>query len=151
MGNDDIVNILNGLVETSKDGEYGFQASARYLRSPGVRQFFLSQAQQYREAASELQSLVRQLGGKPHGSGAAREAIRRSWVAVKARLAGRSDRAILEEAKQAQDSALAIYREAYQERLPPSVRVIVERQLRGVSLNHRKVRSLRDQARSANH
>jgi uncharacterized protein (TIGR02284 family) len=149
MANEDIVDILNGLLEASKDGEHGFQSSAEYLRSPGIRQFFLSRAQQCREAASELQTLVRELGGTPEGSGTAGAAMRRGWVAVKGTLAGYSDKAILEDAEQAQARALASYRDAYQAGLPPNVRAAVKRQLDGVQANHRQVRSLRDEARAA--
>ena len=31
MSNDDIIDTLNDLIETSKDGEYGFRTSAEYL------------------------------------------------------------------------------------------------------------------------
>jgi uncharacterized protein (TIGR02284 family) len=149
MSNDDIIDGLNDLIETSKDGEYGFRTSADYLRDPNIKQNFLSRAEECRQAAAELQALVVQLGGSAEDSGSAAGALHRGWVAVKGTLAGYSDKAILEETERGEDTALAAYREALEEPLPADVRAIVERQYEGVKRNHALVRSLRDQARAA--
>lgn len=151
MENDDVIDTLNKLVENCKDGEYGFQTSAEYLRSPDIQQSFMSRAQQCRVAASELQTLIKELGGTPLAGGTVAGAVHRGWVAVKGALAGYSDKAILEEAERGEDAALARYREALEQALPPSVRLVVERQFEGVKRNHAQVRSLRDQARLAAH
>lgn len=151
MANDDVIDVLNKLIENSKDGEYGFQTSAEYLSSTDIKQAFIRRAQQCREAASELQTLVVQLGGDAEKSGTVAGAVHRGWVAVKGTLSGYSDKAILEEAERGEDTALARYREALEKSLPPHVRSVVERQFDGVKRNHAQVRSLRDQARIAAH
>jgi len=149
MDRDDILDTLNKLVETSKDGEYGFGTSAEYLRSPDVKQIFLRRAEECRAAAAELQALVVDLGGTPETGGTASGAVHRGWVAVKGTLAGYSDRAILEETERGEDIALSSYRSALDEELPADVRSIVERQYEGVKRNHAQVRLLRDRARTA--
>lgn len=150
MSNDDIIDSLNDLIETSKDGEYGFRASAEYLRDPGAKQNFITCAEECRQAASELQALVTRLGGTAEDSGTAAGAMHRGWVAVKGKLAGYTDKAILEETERGEDSALASYRKALEnDALPPDVRSVVERQYEGVKRNHALVRSLRNQARAA--
>lgn len=149
MSNDDIIDTLNDLIETSKDGEYGFRTSAEYLRDATLKQNFTSRAEECRQAAAELQSLVLRFGGKAEDSGSAAGALHRGWVAVKGTLAGYTDKAILEETERGEDTAMASYRKALDEALPPEVRVVVERQYEGVKRNHALVRSLRDQARAA--
>ncbi|MCE4536300.1 PA2169 family four-helix-bundle protein [Pelomonas sp. P7] len=148
MSNDDIVDTLNDLIETSKDGEHGFRASAEYLKDPAIQQSFVRRAEECREAAAELQALVVRFGGKAEDSGTAVGAMHRGWVAVKGTLAGYTDKAILEETERGEDTALASYRKALEKPLPPDVRNVVERQFEGVKRNHSQVRTWRDQARA---
>jgi len=148
MNHDPTIRILNTLVETAKDGEYGFRSSAQYLRSPISREIFERRAEECRQATVELQDLVVGLGGKPEDSGSATGTLHRGWMAVKGTLAGYSDRAILEETERGEDSALSSYRKALEQPLTPELRSVVERQLEGVKRNHVQVRALREQARS---
>lgn len=148
MDNDDIIDTLNDLIETSKDGEYGFRTSAEHMRNEDIRQLFLRRADECREGAAELQTLVARLGGSPDDSGSASGALHRGWVAVKGTLSGYSDQAILEETERGEDVALASYRSALDKGLPADVRSVVERQYEGVKRNHAQVRTLRDQARA---
>jgi uncharacterized protein (TIGR02284 family) len=149
MSNDDIIDTLNDLIETSKDGEYGFRTSAEYLKDATLKQTFTARAEECRQAAAELQAMVVRFGGKAEDSGSAAAALHRGWVAVKGVLAGYSDKAILEETERGEDTALASYRKALDQSLPPDVRAVVERQYEGVKRNHLQVRTLRDQARAA--
>ena len=148
MEHKDVVSTLNRLIETSKDGEYGFRTSGEHAKSPQIRELFMQRARECGEAAAELQSLVMQYGGSPEESGSAAGSVHRGWVAVKGALSGYTDLAMLEETERGEDVALASYRKALNEDLPPSVRTVVERQLQGVQRNHDQVRQLRDQARS---
>jgi uncharacterized protein (TIGR02284 family) len=149
MEHKDVVNTLNRLIEISKDGEYGFRTSGEHVKSPQIRELFMQRADECRQAAAELQALVVQHGGSAEDSGSASGSIHRGWVAVKGALAGYTDLAMLEETERGEDVALAAYRRANAEDLPPNVRTVVERQLQGVQRNHDQVRMLRDQARAA--
>lgn len=149
MDTEDTIDTLNDLIETSKDGEYGFRASAEYMRDPQVKQLFLNRADECARAVSELQALVVQCGGEAEDSGSAAGAMHRGWVAVKGTLAGYSDTAILEETERGEDVAMNSYRKALKSDLPPQVLTVVERQFEGVKRNHAQVRELRDRARAA--
>jgi uncharacterized protein (TIGR02284 family) len=149
MSNDDIIDTLNDLIETSKDGEYGFRASAEYVKDGALRQSFQRRADECRTAAAELQAIVASLGGKAEDGGTTGGALHRGWVAVKGTLAGYTDKAILEETESGEDSALESYRKALEADLTPDVRSVVERQYEGVKRNHVEIRRLRDQARAA--
>lgn len=149
MDNDDVIDTINKLVETSKDGEYGFGSCAEHCRTAALKQVFTARAQECQQAAVELQTLVAQLGGTAEDGGSTTGAVHRGWVAVRGTLAGYSDQAMLDECERGEDTALARYRDALQENLPPSVRTIVERQFEGVKRNHLQIRTLRDQHKAA--
>ena len=149
MDNSDLIDTLNMLVSTCKDGEYGFHSCAEHVKSENLRSVFNARAAECRQAAAELQSLIRENGGKADDSGTTTGAMHRGWVAVKGTLTGYSDLAMLEECERGEDAALDRYRKALEETLPPMCRAIVERQYEGVKRNHLQVRSLRDTARAA--
>src|SRR3990167_3147839 len=152
MDNRDIVKTLNSLIETSKDGEYGFRLSAEHARGEQIKLLFLARAGECAQAASELQTLVLQYGGKAETSGSATGSLHRGWVAVKGTLAGYSDLNMLEEAERGEDAALEQYRNALRQvDLPGEVRSLVERQFQGAKDNHDQIRDLREQARASSH
>lgn len=149
MDNGDIVSMLNDLIETCKDGEYGFTTCAEHASSEELRSLFRSRAQDCRTGALELQGLVRQCGGTPDQGGSATGAVHRGWVAVLGTVAGTSDKRMLEEAERGEDAALARYRKALRNTdLPSMVREVVERQMAGVQRNHDQVKALRDRVKA---
>jgi len=148
MEHKDLMNTLNKLVSTCKDGEYGFRSCAEHVNADDLRRIFNTHADECRQGAAELQTLIRQNGGKPEDSGTATGAVHRGWVAVKGTLSGYSDLAMLEECERGEDAAVERYRSALEEPLPPDVRTVVERQFEGVKRNHLQVRTLRDQLRA---
>ncbi len=148
MNPDETIETLNELIETAKDGEYGFLSSAEYVRSPEVRKLFARRADECRQAAMELQILVVALGGEAEDDGSTTGTVHRGWMAIKDTLSGYSDRAILEETERGEDSALSSYRKALEKPLAQEVRTVVEQQLQGVRRNHAQLRALRDQARA---
>ena len=151
MDNDDVVDILNDLIEVSKDGEYGFRTSAERAHSATVRSALASRAASCAAAAAELQGFVRQYGGEPEDDGTAMGALHRGWVAVKAAVStsAQEDHAILVECERGEDKAVAMYRKAAATTgLPADVRTVIERQLQGARANHDQVKALRDSVRA---
>ncbi len=148
MDNDDVIDTLNKLIETCKDGEYGFKTSAEHVKSAQLRSVFLECCESCRRGATELQAEVARLGGKPEHDSSTTGTIHRGWVNLKSALTGNDDKAILEECERGEDAALARYRDAIKEPLPSDVMAIVQRQYEGAKRNHDRVRSLRDSARS---
>jgi uncharacterized protein (TIGR02284 family) len=149
MDNKQIVNVLNDLIETCKDGEYGFRTSAEHVESPQLKALFQRRADECGTAATALQSHVAERGGDVETGGSASGALHRGWVSVKGTLAGYSDLAMLEECERGEDVALEAYRDALNEPLPDPVRAVVQTQYEGVKRNHAQVRTLRDQAKVA--
>lgn len=146
--NKDIVNILNELIETCKDGEYGFSACAKHVASSDLRDLFLRRADDCRRASQELTEQVMQYGGSPDKGGSASGAMHRGWVAVRGSLTGYSDVAMLEECERGEDAAKARYRKALEEDMPEPLRALIERQYLGVQNNHDQVKALRDRMKA---
>jgi uncharacterized protein (TIGR02284 family) len=148
MSNDEVVEELNDLIETCKDGEYGFRTCAEHVNSTQLRQVFASRAEECRQAATQLQLLVTGLGGKADTGSSVTGTMHRGWVNLKAMLSGDSDQAALDECERGEDVALARYRDAIKKSLPDDVAAVVQRQYEGVKRNHDQIRTLRNQARS---
>jgi uncharacterized protein (TIGR02284 family) len=143
---DDVIDVLQELVECSKDGEYGFRTSAEQVKRADLKSTLLQHADECRAAAQELNNLIRQLGGKVEDSGSVMGAMHRGWVSVKATLSTYDDKAVLAECERGEDNAKARYRKALEKNLPADVRQVVERQYQGVQRNHDQVKVLRDAA-----
>lgn len=146
---DDIVDTLNDLIETSKDGQLGFTTCAKHATAANLQTLFLQRANECESAAAELAPFVQQYGGEPEDSGTTSGALHRGWTAVRGSITGYSDQAILDECERGEDAALARYRKALkEEELPAEIRVVVERQLAGVQRNHDQIKTLRDSLRA---
>lgn len=150
MDINDVMETVNRLVETCKDGEYGFRRCAERVEAQALKKTLDRHADECQKSASELQTIISQLGGTAETGGSALGAVHRGWVSVRDTLSGNSDVGVLEECERGEDAALERYRSALEEALPPHVRTIVERQYEGVKRNHGEIRTLRDQARAAN-
>ena len=143
-----LIDTLNGLIDANRDNEFGYNACAEYLDVGGLQRRFHQRAVECRDAARELEYQVQRLGGTPAEGGTARGAVHRSWMAVRAKLSSHSERAMLEECERGEDLALARYRQALNEVLPPEVDPLIHRQLLAAQQSHDDIKALRDEARS---
>lgn len=143
MKSDVVVDSLNDLIETCRNGEMGFDACARHARAPELKSVFSTRAAECGRAAEELETQVRALGGAPEHGGTAAGALHRGWLALRS-LTGFDDHALLQECERGQDAALRRYRQILERDLPPDVRSLVVRQAEGAQRNHDQVRALRN-------
>jgi uncharacterized protein (TIGR02284 family) len=138
-----MVNVLNELIETCRNGQKGFEACARHARAPELKSVFSTHAAECARAAEELETQVRSLGGTPEQGGTAAGALHRGWLALRS-LTGLDDHALLQECERGEDLALRRYRRALETQMPQEVRSLVARQAEGAQRNHDQVRALRD-------
>ena len=149
MDKSDVVDVLNDLIEVSKDGEYGFAQCAEHAKSPSIKSTLSARSRDCATGAAELQRLVSTYGGEPETSGSAIGAAHRGWVSVRTALTSKDDLAVLEEAERGEDSALKKYRDAAGKALPADVQAVVQKQLQGAQANHDQIKALRDAVKAS--
>jgi uncharacterized protein (TIGR02284 family) len=145
MDKEDLIDVLNTLIEVSKDGEFGFSTCAEYARSPALRTLLQRRADDCGEAARELQVAVQRHGGRPQADGSVAGSLHRGWVAARSMLSGYRDETILEECERGEDLALRQYADAIANPLPADLHAMLQRHLAGVSRTHDQIRRLRDE------
>ena len=146
--NDDAIDILNDLLESCRDGQFGFDLAAEHAESADLKTTLARHAAECRSAGQELEMLIRQLGGEPDEGGSVSGALHRGWVSVRGTLSGYSDQAMLDECERGEDSAVARYRKALKQTLPAPIRSMVERQAQGAQRNHDQIKAMRDAVKS---
>ncbi len=142
MDADKVVAILNGLIETCRDGENGFKTAADGLQDPKIKSLFQQYSRQRAEMARELQDEVRRLGGDPEQRGSVAGAMHRGWIDIKSIVTGRDDNAIVAEAERGEDSAKRMYEDALQAALYTQTLALVREQSMKVHDAHDRVRAL---------
>jgi uncharacterized protein (TIGR02284 family) len=140
----DTIDVLQDLVECSKDGEYGFRECAEQAKSADLKAMFTRMADECRQAAQELNDHIRRHGGTTEDGGSAMGAMHRGWVSIKSKLTTYDDKAVLTEAERGEDNAKARYKKALEKNLPADCRTLVERQYQGVMQHHDRIKQLRD-------
>lgn len=145
---DETIRLLNSLIEVSRDGEKGFTEAAGRIERADLRQFCLDQSSVRAQFVSELQQIVRFLGGTPVESGSLAGAAHRVWIQLKSTVSG-DDRAIIAACESGEDSALRYYREALEVNLPADVRPVVEQQYQSIQRSHDLIRTLRESLASS--
>ena len=146
MTNEDIINTLNDLIETCKDGEEGFRTCAADIRNVELKEFFIARSMDCAASAEELQQIVIGYDGDPETLSSIAGAMHRRWVDFKSAIMGKDEEAVLDECERGEDIALNNYEEALEEDWPLNLRSVIERQYRGLRDNHDTVKRLRDKA-----
>jgi uncharacterized protein (TIGR02284 family) len=149
MDNDKTLSVLEDLIETSKDGQKGYQEAAEHAKRTDLKTFFNEQRLERGRFAEELRQELSRLGEpdkKPSSSISG--AMHRAWIDTKVALGG-GDKTILESVEAGEDTAKESYQKALAEPLPSNIAEIVRKQAASVQKAHDQVRSLRDAARAA--
>ncbi|MEK1904500.1 MAG: PA2169 family four-helix-bundle protein [Pseudomonas sp.] len=141
---DKTIDVLNDLIETSKDGEAGFRTCAADVKSSELKNLFNNRARECSAAAEELQAMVLGLGGTPEDTTSVGGDMHRRWVDLKALVTGKDEKAILNECERGEDVAKKHYSQALDKELPLNVRELVQRQYAGVLRNHDQIKALRN-------
>ncbi len=142
VNRDELIECLNDLIETCRDGEMGFQAAANHVKDPSLKQLFKDSSDERAQFASELQSEVRQLGGTPSTHGSASAAFHRGWINIKSIVTGGSDDAIVAECERGEDAAIENYQRVLKQNLPPNVLPVVKHQFTEVKKSHDRLRDM---------
>ena len=146
VNREELIECLNDLIETCRDGENGFQTAADHVRDPELQKFLNQRSQQRAQFASELQSEVRQLGGNPVERGSVSAAFHRGWMNIRSVITGKSDQAIIAECVRGEHAALEHYQRVLMRNLPPNVLPVVKHQFTEIKRSHDRIRELEQAA-----
>lgn len=145
----DIIDVLENLIETCKDGQQGYLDAAEHVKRQDLKGYFNQQSQERAHFAGELEAELPRLGESDKKvTGSASAALHRAWIDAKVSLGG-GDKAILESVEKGEDNAKEAYQKALDAALPGNLAEIVRRQAASVQKAHDKVKMLRDTAEAA--
>ena len=142
--NDDVISILNGLIQTCRDGQDGFKDAAEGVKRSDLKTLFYEYSQQRSQFAGVLQGLVRNLGSEPETEGTISGALHRGWIDLKSAITGGDDHSILNECERGEDSAKTAYTSALEHNLPADVTDVIRQQSQAVQAAHNRIKDLRD-------
>jgi uncharacterized protein (TIGR02284 family) len=137
-----VVDLLNDLIETAKDGADGYAKASEDVTDPSLKSLFAQFASERRGFVGELQGLVASFGGEPRESGSVLAAAHRGWIDLKSTVATRDDVAILAECQRGDENAVEHYDRAVGTTLPTEVASIVQRQAAVVREAYGRVKGL---------
>lgn len=142
------VETLNHLLENARDGALGFREAAEHAQSASLKHLLRRRADSCTQAASELHEQLHQVGGRVDEGGTLAGAAHRVWTHIRGLFGGGSDETMLTECERGEDAAVARYRDALQQNLPPDLHALVLRQFEVVQRNHDRIKGMRDRARA---
>jgi len=142
MDDGDTIDMLNNLIETAKDDEYGFARCAALAQDRRLGHFFSRRAAECARARGDLQRVVVRGARAAEAGGSAGGALHRGWLGLKRRFAADSDRVLLHECLRSQASAAQRYRDALDDALPTRLRIALEQQYDGLLRHRGRVRAL---------
>ena len=145
--NEKAIKVLNNLIETNLDRIKGYETAAGDSEDADVKNLCNSYASQSRGFKVALDTIVRELGGKPQESSSAAGTVYRSWMSVK-HTASDSKKSILSSCEFGEDAAVKNYEDALDEfeekNIPQNIATLVRSQYDEILKAHDKVKSLRD-------
>ncbi|HXG11514.1 MAG TPA: PA2169 family four-helix-bundle protein [Gemmataceae bacterium] len=139
---DEVIAVLNNLIETCKDRQYGYQTAAEAVSDSQLKMLFQAYEKQSAQYAAELQNEVRRLGGDPEKEGSLAGWFLRGWMNVKAAVSGGDEGAVIAECERGEDAAKSNYENALKEFLPADVQALIQRQFAGIREGHDRMRAL---------
>ena len=146
VNREELIECLNDLIQTCRDGENGFQTASDHVNDPGLKKLFGNCSVQRAQFASELESEVRLLHGTPAKMGSVSAAFHRGWMNIKSIVTGGNDEAIIAECERGEDAALENYQHVLKQNLPPNVLPVAKHQFTEIQRSHERIRDLQQNA-----
>jgi uncharacterized protein (TIGR02284 family) len=142
MENEKAISCLNDLIETCKDGQFGYQTAAEDVKDATLKSLFSEFAVQRGEFIGQLKAQVKALGGDPDTTGSIIGALHRGWINLKSALSSGDREAILAECNRGDSYAEGDYDKAMNAGLPANVAEVVSNQHVAVKAARNKIRSM---------
>jgi uncharacterized protein (TIGR02284 family) len=135
---------INDLIQICVDGQKGFEAAAKAVDDPVIKDELVGYSWQRQQFANDLKSRLREMGENPSNHGSASGAMHRGWMDVKSAIGANSGHSILAECERGEDVAEEVYRKAMTSGLPAEYAKVVTTQFQTIQRTHDRIKSLRD-------
>jgi len=144
------MDVVNDLIQTCIDGQKGFEAAAKAVDEPVLRDELVGYSWQRQQFATELRSRLKTLSEDSPEHGSASGAMHRGWMNLKSSVGANDGHAILAECERGEDVAEAVYLKAMQAPLPDDYGKVISRQFQTIQRTHDRIKALRDATEKKN-
>jgi uncharacterized protein (TIGR02284 family) len=149
-----VTGVLNDLIRINHDRVVGYEKAIDELKDEDadLKTLFLRYINESREYAQELTVEVSRLGGDPADGTTNSGKIYRVWMDLKAAIAGKDRKTILDNCEFGEDAAQKAYDMALNAEVDyePSLRDLIVRQKATLKAGHDEVKRLRDMHAASN-
>jgi len=144
------MDALTDMIEICIDGQKGFEAAAKAVDDPTIKDELVGYSWQRQQFANDLKSRMKALGEDPPEHGSASGAMHRGWMGFKSALGANDSHAILAECERGEDVAEEVYRRAMSSGLPAEYGKVVSMQYQTIQRTHDRIKALRDATEKKN-
>jgi uncharacterized protein (TIGR02284 family) len=140
----DEIATLNTLIATTIDSITGYEDAAQNVDSERLRELFRQRASERQRSVEDLRAEVRGLGGNPEDDGTIMGKTHQRFLDLKAAIAGRDEKAIINEVERGEDYLKEKFEAALSDgQLSGETRAIVERAYQSVRSGHDQISQLK--------
>jgi uncharacterized protein (TIGR02284 family) len=146
-GTDDyVVQWLNTLIVTTLDSAENFEKAAGLARNPRFQSLLKHRAEDRQKLAETLKAEVRSFGAEPWDKGSFRGLAQRTFLGLRDRVGGKSDKPVIEAMEREDDFIANQFAEAaYDEQLPEQARQKIEQAQGALQAQHDEISAIRDE------
>lgn len=142
--NEETIDAIQDLIQANLDSADGFTEAAKQIEHSNLAALFVELGQQRRALAETLQGHVRFNGERPRTDGSWLAAAHRTWLDLRAKIAGGDAKVILQEAERGEDYIKHAYEEALKNTAGSALNDVLLAQYAVVKKGHDRIRDLRD-------
>jgi len=132
---EETIQRLNGLTETCKDGELGYQTAAQEAGNTELEGVFSDYSKQRAQFVRALQAEVERLGGTPTDSGTLTATLFRGWINLKSALSSGGG-TLVAACESGEEVALGAFEVVLNSDITGQTRLLLERQARQIKEAH---------------
>lgn len=146
MQNETVLNQLQFLLGTLRDGKKGFADAAAHATSPDLAQLLTARSEQRGTFERQIAEQITALGGKPDQHSSLGAALHRTWLNIRDALSGRDDHAVLAECVRGEGVAVENFTDVLSEmELPADLRALIQHQFAAVKEGHTQLLDMQNQ------
>ncbi len=136
--------VLNTLIATLLDSIDGYQKSAGDIDNQALADKFNARARERQSAVTKLQAAVAAAGGNPEDDGTLLAGAHRAFLSLKEAVAGRDDKAIVNEIERGEDYLKSKFETALANaELSPTARAAADEAWQSVRAGHDEMSALK--------